>query len=114
MKTGVVMLLLLLCIGCQVPQRVTDDIKLIEVESNAFYEFNDSFLSRSKTIAPEELEKKLKLLTLNSTANQRIVRGLRLLQEYLGSTEYVNETHLAITDEIVRKIAQKVSERLQE
>jgi len=114
MKICIVALFLLFCIGCQAPQQVVDDIKLIEVESKAFYEFNDTFLSRSNTTTPEELEKKLKLLTLNSTANQRIVRGLRLLQEYLGSTEYINETHLAITDETIRKIAQKVSERLEE
>ena len=98
--------------GCQAPQRVVDDIQALKLQEQALYEFNSEFLTRAKCKNNEELQKKLKIVMICKIAHQRATQGLALLEEYTGSTEIISNTQLAITEENIKKIAEKVAERM--
>ena len=102
------------CIGCEVPQKVTDDVQALRIEVKSMYEFNQQFLKRTKSTTKAELDKKLKLIMISKMAYQRAERGLVLLAEYLKSSEIVSTAQLAATEETIKKIANKVAEKMQE
>lgn len=98
--------------GCQVPQRVADDLKSLKVDEQTLFDFNQEFLKRAKSSNNEELQKKLKIIMICNMAHERASRGLELLVEYLGSTEIFTSDQAKLTEDMIKKIADKVAERM--
>jgi len=98
--------------GCQVPQRVTDDVASLKADEQALFDFNSEFLRRAKSSNSEELQKKLKIIMISTLAHERASRGIILLAEYLDSSEIITNSQLAATEEMAKRIADKVTEKL--
>jgi len=98
--------------GCQVPQRVADDVRVLKTDEQALFDFNQEFLKRAKSSNNEELQKKLKIIMISNMAHERATRGLQLLAEYLGSTEIITSGQLNLTEEMITKIANKVAQEM--
>lgn len=99
-------------VGCQAPQRVTDDIQALKNDAKALYEFNQEFLKRTKTTNEQELQKKLRLMMISEVAHERATRGLELLHEYLGSAEFISNAQLTATEEVIEQIADRVAKKM--
>lgn len=99
-------------VGCQVPQKVVEDVKVLKADEQALFEFNQEFLKKAKSSNNEELQKKLKIIMICNMAHERSSRGLELLMEYLGSTEVITSGQLNMTEEMISKIANKVAEKM--
>ena len=55
----------------------------------------------------------MKLYNINETSYKRIERGVRLLAEYVESTVYLDETQMAITNDIINKIANQLLQKME-
>lgn len=98
-------------VGCSAPQRVVDDIAMLKLDAQAHYELNQKILERSISNNDEELQKKLKLTMISKIAHQRTMRGLRLLQEYLDSTEFLSNTEASATKQLIIDTVNEVLRR---
>ena len=100
-------------VGCNIPAQVRDDIQLIKANSSLIYSFNNEFIKRTKIQNTDEADKKMKLYNINETSYKRIERGVRLLAEYVESTVYLDETQMAITNDIINKIANQLLQKME-
>lgn len=87
--------------GCSVPARVMQDLMLIEQEEQKLYDFNTKLIKSLNIYSAEELSKKIELLTISRIAHHRVKTAIRLLAEYLESTEYLSKEDLSIGDDII-------------
>jgi len=102
----------IIIVGCQAPQRVNDDIKSLKADEQVLFDFNQEFLKRANSSNNDELQKKLKITMISQMAHQRSSRGLDLLAQYLGSTEIITSPQLTATEDIIKKIADQVAEKV--
>lgn len=76
--------------GCAHPQGIRNDNATLIHENNALYEFNLKLLDRLPAETEEEFAKKMALREIINTAHYRADIALKLLAEYLDSTEFVD------------------------
>ncbi len=90
---------------------MTDDIRMLQYEEAAIFEFNQELLRRTKTHSDEELQKKLRLTMASKIAHQRVERGLKLLLEYLDSIEFMSDAEISATKQMIKDTVEEVLKR---
>lgn len=113
MRPLVLAFMLIFCVGCGVPQKVLDDIALIQQEEQKLYDFNQQLLKSLPTKSEKDLQAKVDLLTISRIAHHRTKTGCKLLLEYLDSTEYFTPEDRALGDgiiDILKKLRDKIDE----
>lgn len=113
MKTLLLALVLVLLVGCNIPKHVYDDMTIIQTNNTLVHDFNSKFLKRVQVHDSEQLNKKSKMYSISETSFRRLERALTLLSEYLESTKYLDEKQIALTNELINQIAEKVAEKVQ-
>ena len=103
--------LLAFCAGCEAPPKVAEDIALIQNEEAKMYEFNQELLKRLKTSTPEEIQRKIDLLTISRIAHHRVKTATNLLAEYLQSTEYLRKDDIDALATLMKKIQARMEEK---
>lgn len=109
MKRILLSLLMLVAAGCAHPEYIREDNALLIRENQAVYEFNLKLLDRLPATTEEQFAKKLALREIVNSAHHRADKALKLLADYLDSTEFVDDEDEAIIRNFAEFLAEEIN-----